>query len=157
MTLGENIKIKRKEKRLTQEKLAEIIGVHPNTIRQWEKNKNSPKTQDIEKLAEALDTTISYLYGETSVFGTTYIRTFYTEDIDGSVTSEWTVISELPDNFFKFWGDVLDETKRAIKRNDSDEMKLIVQNYLNPAYRMIINAQKQARQFGKIEKNQKKT
>ncbi len=41
MTLGERIRTARKEK-YTQEELAEMIGVHVNTLRRWERGERSP-------------------------------------------------------------------------------------------------------------------
>ncbi|MBQ7154978.1 MAG: helix-turn-helix transcriptional regulator [Synergistaceae bacterium] len=47
----------RKAAGLSQEELAERIGVHLNTISQWENGVYIPKTPKLKKLAEALNTT----------------------------------------------------------------------------------------------------
>lgn len=54
-TLGERIKIARKQKNLTQRQLANMIGVKHNSISDWENNKNKPDTDTIELLLGALD------------------------------------------------------------------------------------------------------
>lgn len=55
----------RKEKGLTQKDLAQILGVSIDSIRRWEQNKRSPDVDMLGKIAHALDTTVSYISGET--------------------------------------------------------------------------------------------
>lgn len=49
---------------LSQEKLAEQIDVHVNTIRRWEQDKQVPDATNLSLLAKALNTTVAYLSGE---------------------------------------------------------------------------------------------
>lgn len=66
MKFGDKVRQLRKEKRLTQEQLAEKIGVHLNTINRWE-SLDDP-IDDITKLvnlSHELGTTVTYLRGET--------------------------------------------------------------------------------------------
>lgn len=53
----------RKERNLTQEELSEIVGVERRTIGYWENGKSSIKPKQTRKLAEALNTSASYLLG----------------------------------------------------------------------------------------------
>ena len=55
MTSGEAIRKFRKEKGITQKKLSELTGIAEITIRQYEADKYSPKYQQIEKIASALN------------------------------------------------------------------------------------------------------
>ncbi len=64
MTLGERIKKARKVNKYSQANLADLIGVHGNTIRRWEQNERSPDANIIPELARALGVSISYLMGE---------------------------------------------------------------------------------------------
>lgn len=48
----------RRLKNISQEKLAEICGVHINTIRYWEQKPSIIKIVDAEKLAEAFGVTL---------------------------------------------------------------------------------------------------
>ncbi len=58
------IRAGRKRLGLTQEDLAETLGVHPMTVSEWERGVAQPKDVQIEKLAELLDTTPAALrYG----------------------------------------------------------------------------------------------
>lgn len=60
MTLGEKIKAARKRK-YTQEELAEILGVHPNTIVRWEHGTRVPNAEKLKAIADILGTTPSAL------------------------------------------------------------------------------------------------
>lgn len=63
MTLGEKIKALRKGK-YTQEKLAERVGVHTNTLIRWEHGDRSPTADKVKELADALGTTPDYLLAD---------------------------------------------------------------------------------------------
>ena len=52
--LGERIRRLRKKAGLTQEQLAEAVGVNPITISWWENDKYLPQTQNVKALAKAL-------------------------------------------------------------------------------------------------------
>lgn len=58
MSVGENIKIHRKNKGLTQKQLADKIGVSEITVRRYEKNNNIPNIAIIDKFAAALDVSV---------------------------------------------------------------------------------------------------
>ena len=66
MTFGEKIKKLRKEKHLTQEKLAEKVGVHANSVSQWE-NGVIPRMNIIIEISNVLGTTSEYLLNEENV------------------------------------------------------------------------------------------
>lgn len=53
----------RKKCNLTQEELSKIVGVERRTIGYWENGKSSIKPSKARKLAEALNTSVSYLLG----------------------------------------------------------------------------------------------
>ncbi|MEE0726584.1 helix-turn-helix domain-containing protein [Clostridium saudiense] len=58
MSIGENIKIHRKNKGLTQKQLADKIGVSEITVRRYEKNNNIPNVAIIDKFAAALEISV---------------------------------------------------------------------------------------------------
>ncbi|EFC90404.1 transcriptional regulator, XRE family [Dethiosulfovibrio peptidovorans DSM 11002] len=62
---GDRIKELRKRKQLTQDQLAQKMGVSRTTVVSWEKSKFEPDRQNTIDLAAALETTTSYLMGET--------------------------------------------------------------------------------------------
>lgn len=55
----------RKDKGLTQKDLAKTLGVSVDSVRRWEQDKRSPDVDMLAKIARALDTTVSYISGET--------------------------------------------------------------------------------------------
>ena len=59
--IGENIPFHRKEKGLTQKQLADEIGVNRMTIARYEQGLYSPKSSQIESIAEALDVSPLFL------------------------------------------------------------------------------------------------
>ncbi|MCF4150858.1 XRE family transcriptional regulator [Dethiosulfovibrio sp. F2B] len=62
---GERLKNLRIKANLSQEGLAEILGVNQATIGRWEKNKNSPDDDMKKKLALFFKCSVAYLMGET--------------------------------------------------------------------------------------------
>lgn len=67
MYFAERIKSLRTKERYSQVQFGDIIGVKPNTVWRWENNKAKPDTETIVKIAQALNTTASYLLGETDM------------------------------------------------------------------------------------------
>ncbi len=53
-TLGEIIKNRRKELRITQNHLAELAGVSANTLYKLERGQGNPSVEVLNKLAEVL-------------------------------------------------------------------------------------------------------
>lgn len=53
--VGKRIKELRKEKALTQEELAELIGIEPRNIIKIENAQTFPRTRTLEKLLEVLE------------------------------------------------------------------------------------------------------
>ena len=63
--IGSRIKARRKELCLTQEKLAEKMNVVKSTISAYENGNSRIDSVVIAELAETLNTTVAYLFGET--------------------------------------------------------------------------------------------
>ena len=61
MSIGESIKQHRKSKGITQEKLAELLGVSVMSVRRWEWGERNPDIGIISKLANVLSTSVSEL------------------------------------------------------------------------------------------------
>ena len=63
-TFSKNLKILREEKKLSQNKLAELAGVNQTTIARWENEEISPSLDNIYDLANALRVNIATLTDE---------------------------------------------------------------------------------------------
>lgn len=61
-TLGDNVKKYRKKKKLTQAKLAEIIGVNPNTIGYIEIGFKFVRAETLARLCNVLEVTPKQLF-----------------------------------------------------------------------------------------------
>ena len=86
-TIGSYTARKRKEQNLTQEQLAQQLGVSNKTISKWENGKCMPDYSIIQKLCEALHVTLPEL-------------------MDGEDAAEDSVV------MCGFWADSLREQKR---------------------------------------------
>jgi len=64
MKFGDKIKILRKGK-YTQEELADMLGIHVNTLLRWEHGERTPNLEKLKALANALSTTVEFLTDET--------------------------------------------------------------------------------------------
>ena len=61
MGLEERIKQARKTANLSQQQLAKILGLSFMTIRRWESGEVSPRVEEIQKIANVLNTSVEYL------------------------------------------------------------------------------------------------
>lgn len=65
MKFPENLRTIRKARGLTLKQLGEMVGVSEASVSQYELGKRQPDNEGLLKLAEALDTTVGELLGET--------------------------------------------------------------------------------------------
>ena len=63
MTVGERIRILRKEAGLTQKQLGEKLGVSASMIGQYETNSRKPKLETLIKIADYFGVSIDYFVG----------------------------------------------------------------------------------------------
>lgn len=63
MTIGDNIRKARG--RIKQSELADMLNVDVSTVSRWENGKNIPSADTLQKIAAVLNTTGSYLLGQT--------------------------------------------------------------------------------------------
>ena len=55
MMIGDLISAERKRKGLTQQKLADLMGVTDKAVSKWERNLSYPDVASLSRLAEVLD------------------------------------------------------------------------------------------------------
>lgn len=60
---SERLKELRKEKQLTQQELAEILGVKRNTYSDWENGKSEPNYKKLVKIADFFGVSLDWLFG----------------------------------------------------------------------------------------------
>lgn len=64
MSFSENLKRIRESKNLSQQELAEKLGVAQSTVGMWESNKRTPKLAELNRMARVLNITIARLLGQ---------------------------------------------------------------------------------------------
>lgn len=67
MSFGENLKNVRKQRGVTQEELAEILGVSRQAISKWESGSGYPETEKLLVISKTLNISIDYLLNDISV------------------------------------------------------------------------------------------
>lgn len=78
MSFPENLYKLRKEKGLSQKKLAEMAGLSQAAIYYWEKGERKPKSEQLLKLAEALETLPGDLSEDSKYLSQSELDTFMT-------------------------------------------------------------------------------
>ena len=64
-TFGNRLREIRKQKGLSQSELAKILNTNHSVIGKYERDDVKPSIDAVKRLAEVLETTVSYLLGET--------------------------------------------------------------------------------------------
>ena len=62
-TIGERIRELRTEKQVTQERLADFLGVTPQAVSRWEREGVCPNLELLPKLAKFVGVSTDYLLG----------------------------------------------------------------------------------------------
>lgn len=65
MAIGSRIKAKRTENRFTQIELAKLVNVSSQVISNWERGYSDLSSDDVARLADALNCSTQYLLGKT--------------------------------------------------------------------------------------------
>ena len=61
--IAKNLKFFRKEKKVTQKKLGEVLGVENNTISSWESGTNSIDASSLMEICDYLNVSLGDMYG----------------------------------------------------------------------------------------------
>ena len=64
MSIGTNIKNLREDRKLTQEQVAEAMGISFQAVSSWERDEYKPDTEKLIKLAEVFDVSVSAIAEE---------------------------------------------------------------------------------------------
>jgi transcriptional regulator with XRE-family HTH domain len=63
MVFSERLKALRREKRITQQQIADRFGVTKSTVSRWEKGSFEPDTEKLKEIADYFGVTVDYLLG----------------------------------------------------------------------------------------------
>lgn len=103
--LNEVIRTLRKRKGLTQEQLAERLGISVMTMRRWEWGERTPDADSIQKISQELGVSISELMGEENT------------------ASKKKAVKQGIFPSLAYWGEVADNARKAV--NDGQNLGLI--------------------------------
>ena len=143
MNLGEKIKTRRRQLTLSQEKLAEMIDVHSNTIRKWEKNESAPDLKLLQSLAEALQTTVTYLCGENETENTSLF-------IKNSAYQDKTEIQNSTPSM-AYWGSLVDNAEKTAEVGKNLEVIIgLVKTALETLQKALLEQNSKRQQGNKI-------
>ena len=127
MLMCEKIRQQRKNMNITQDDLGQKIGVSLKTVQRWENGERTPNSSIIPKLANALNTTVSYLMG--------------VDDISAPQSEPVENLELDNSSSMSYWGGVIDNAREAIGRGDTNEISIIT-SLVKSAYDMLTNSRR---------------
>ena len=109
LTLSENILSFRKQRRLTQEQLAEVLGVTPGAVHKWESGLSVPELPMIVELADFFDMSVDALLGYRSRNNSLdafaeRINTFLRTSDPAAISEAEKALKKYPNSFIVTYG-----------------------------------------------------
>jgi len=111
MLFGERILNIRKAKKISQEELANIIGVHAPVIGRYERGEVKPSIEVASKLADALQVSLDYLVGNSDL------------ELDKPTLDRVQEVSKMPDDDRKQIFMVIDALIRDFKAKQTYSLR----------------------------------
>lgn len=103
MEFGERLTMIRKDKKMSQSELAKKVGIHSNVLGRYERGEARPFVEMAAKLAEALDVSLDYLYGNTQL------------ELDADMLKRIQEVSKLPSDSKNYILGLIDMALRDFK------------------------------------------
>ena len=131
MIVGEKIRQQRRIKGFSQSELSRRVGVSLKTVQRWESGERSPRVEEIQKVAEELDTPVAYLSGETEIVEKPTTSYYDTEDAQ---RLQQMLKHSAEDNFRNSvlgWADgllIYNDGEQVVRLKDTPENKKIFRN-----------------------------
>lgn len=107
-TIGDRIRCQRKEKNMSQEKLAEIVGVGTTHISHIETGNSVPSLKVLLQIINALE------INSDVILNSTYNNTKYIQEIDEKLAKN---LSDCNTKELEFLAEVLQATKSALRKS----------------------------------------
>jgi len=104
INLGARIKEARKQKKLTQKQLGELVDVHWNTIARWERNEIECRIDQLEKISKVTDKPLAWFFGkDTENQGKCFVEVdgvkfSYAREKNNYSARELAVLLEMPED-----------------------------------------------------------
>jgi len=98
----------RAERKMTQQQLAEVVGVKNYTIANWEQGRTEPGIGDLIALADYFKCSIDYIVGREDDFGN-----FFVENLSPSERGLLNIFSRLPYEKKKILSEIAEDMANA--------------------------------------------
>lgn len=133
--IGLNLKSARERAGLSQGQLAEILGTSINTISRWENGQFSPDDETKLKLAQILNTSASFLLGETNNMNPLEENDLDSKLGDCAKENPETIVSRFADVTDLSMWDIHNAATEILKKDDpkgyEEEFKNISDNFIS--------------------------
>ena len=109
---GTRLKEKRKEKKMTQKQLADMVCAKHNSVSDWENGKNKPDPDTIERICEVLDISAAYLLPSNRSEATNEVDILYVSMSSGNASTDdlrkrlHDLIDQMDDESLKLLNDI---------------------------------------------------
>ena len=162
MTTGKRIQSARKQAGLSQKQLGERLGVSGSMIGQYETDQRRPKIQTLQKIATALNTTVSFLISDPSEGildneDRDFLENLPTlkplDELPAAVKALNMLIRESGENIYRFEGQYVFSWKNGsafVSEEDVEDMVTAALSGLSVAKDMLIRRlrREQRKQYG---------
>jgi len=118
MNIGDNMRNIRKQKSMTLQQLADILGCSQQNISQYESGKRTPKLKTVQKIADALNVNVNYLLKNPLDDSPVYKAYKNTDSLDSPLAKDFTnkkIVSQI-DN----WQQIDIELIKTFKKLNED-------------------------------------
>lgn len=119
MTFGKRLKRIREQKGVSQNKLAELIGVSQTIISSYECDKSKPKFEHIVPIAKSLDVSPNELFGVSRAMDNEWMMKFLCTTRDRLINSNNLIERSIASNYSFIIRELENEEKRIKKSKNS--------------------------------------
>lgn len=111
---SKNLKYLREQKKLSQNKLAELSNVNQTTIARWENEEISPSLDNVYDVAKVLDVSIAELTGK----DLTIQNNNYFDELEVLFSKNKEILTDDDKDYIKF---IIEKRKKEIDKELDDE------------------------------------
>ena len=118
MNIGDNMRNIRKQKSMTLQQLADILGCSQQNISQYESGKRTPKLKTVQKIADALNVNVNDLLENPLDDSPVYKAYKNTDSLDSPLAKDFTnkkIVSQIDD-----WQQIDIELIKTFKKLNED-------------------------------------
>ena len=128
LSLSENIRLFRKQRKMTQEKLAEALGVTVGAVYKWESGQSQPELNLLVEMADFFDTSVDVLLGyrikDNRLDSALERMNTYCQTLDpAAITEAEKILGKYPHSFRAVYGCAAVYLAYGAGNHDSQQLK----------------------------------